>query len=133
MSRQTKCTAEQIKAAIKGSGGIKQTIANRLKIDRKTFDSYLETMPTVRQAFDDENELMLDVAESVVYTNVQYAAKTQREEQVPVDAADAKWLLARKGRKRGYGENVELTGADGGPLTLTIVERIIDASPHADN
>lgn len=70
MVEQTKHTAEQVKAAIKGSGGIKTKIATKLGISRPTLDSYLQRWPTVKEAYEAERAVVDDVAESVVIDDI---------------------------------------------------------------
>lgn len=102
-------TAEQVTAAIKGSAGIKATIARRLDVSRWTVDNYLERWAAVRKVYDEECESIIDLAETVIIKNIQSG-----------DTADAKWYLSRKGRHRGYVERQEVTGGDGQPVQHAI-------------
>jgi len=117
-----KRTADEIKKAIKGSGAIKSAIATRLGITRATFDSYLESMPTVKRAFEEEEDANCDVAESVVVDNIRIARRFQTENKTIVDAADAKWYLTKKGKRRGYGDAVEVSGPNSGPIAIQLVD-----------
>lgn len=116
MSIETKWSAEQVIDAIKGSGGIKTHIAQKLGVNRLTIDRYLGRWPKVRKAYDDEVESLGDLAESVVITNIRLAEVQQRELGTQQDVSDARWYLARKCRDRGYADRSEVTGADGEPL-----------------
>ena len=117
--------AHQFIDAIPGTGGIVSAIARRMRCDWHTAKKYIDTYPTIKQAYDDEVESTLDLAESVVMGNIKLA-----EEEVKAgeraDTSDAKWYLSRKGKGRGYSERQEITGAGGSPITITTVEVVKD-------
>lgn len=117
-----KYNREQTIDAIKGSGGVVSTIARRLKCDWHTAQKYVNKWVSTREAFQNEHEGILDLAESLLFRNVQLATKAQTDTGKPVDAGDAKWLLSRKGKKRGYAERREITGADEGPIQVQQLE-----------
>jgi hypothetical protein len=95
-----KYTLEQVIAAIKGSNGIKATIQRRLGCkDRKTVDSYLTRYATAQQAYDEEIEVIGDLAESVVIS----AIKNK-------DVDTAKWYIKAKLKSRGYSNETEHSG-----------------------
>ena len=100
-------TAAQFIDAIPGSGGIVSTIARRVGCEWHTARKYIDEHPTVKQAYDNEREVLLDLSESVIVTSIK-DGNTQ----------DAKWLLSRMGKQRGYGDAVALTGKDGGPIVV---------------
>ncbi len=99
--------AQDFIAAIPKSGGIISTIAKRVGCDWNTAKKWCTEKPTVRQAYEDECESLLDMAEGVILKSIQGG-----------DSADAKWYLTRKGKGRGYAERQEITGADGGALVV---------------
>lgn len=88
-------TAAQFIQAIPGSGGIISTIAKRVGCEWSTARKYINDMPTVKQAYDDECEAVSDLAESVLITNIKNG-----------DSSDAKWWLSRK-RKDEFSERTE--------------------------
>jgi len=101
-------TEEQFIEAIKGSGGIITDIANKIGCSWYTAKKYIEDFPNIKRAYDDETESLLDLAESVLRGNIELAKKQQQGEEPRIaDAGDAKWLLARKGKARGYAERFE--------------------------
>lgn len=106
-------TCAQFINAIPGSAGIITTIAERVGCTWRTAKRYIDKYPTVRAAYEDEREKGLDQAESVLLQNILLAAKLQKEIDRPVDVSDAKWLLDRRGRERGYVTRQEVTGAEG--------------------
>ena len=105
-----KYTAQDFKTAIPGTGGIISTIARKVGCDWTTAKKYITTMPTVQQAYQDECESVLDMAEGVLMKGIKGG-----------DTADAKWYLSRKGKRRGYVERQEVSGADGGPIKKEVV------------
>jgi hypothetical protein len=128
--------ASQFINAIKGSGGIITTIANRVGCSWHTAKKYIEEYATVKQAYNDELELVSDIAESVVIGNIRAAYEKQRKDKEQADSTDAKWYLTRKG-KRGYSEKSEVDVTTGGkPLQVTTIEIIKDygsEEPIPDN
>jgi len=99
---------EHVLEQIEGSGGITLTVAQRLGCDWLTAKRYVEKWETTKRAFEAEREKVLDVAESVVNRNIQLAYRMQNETQQPVDSGDAKWVLSRLGKSRGYADKQEL-------------------------
>jgi transposase len=90
-------TNETIIEAIKGSGGIISTIAKRLNVSWHTADKYIQQSDETKEALADEREAILDMAEGALYGSIK-EGNTQ----------DAKWLLATKGRKRGFNEKIDI-------------------------
>lgn len=107
MGRRTKYKATDFIDAIPGSGGIISTIAKRVGCDWTTARSIIDATPTLKAAYDNECEAVLDLAESILIKSIKEG-----------DSADAKWYLTRKGRNRGYVERQEVTGANGGPIVM---------------
>ena len=110
MGKPKQYTASQFIDAIKNSGGIVSTIAARVGCDWYTAKRYIDGMPTVAQAYADECEAVLDLAESKLIMSIK-DGNTQ----------DAKWLLSKKGKHRGYGEVLTLSGPDDGPIPVDLV------------
>ena len=118
-------TAAQFIEAIPGTGGIISTIADRVGCTWNTAKKYIDEHATIRAAYDDEAERIVDLAESVLVKNIQNAAKMVKQGGI-VDTGDVKWYLSRKGKSRGYVERQEVTGADSGPLTIRVEYADID-------
>jgi hypothetical protein len=93
--------------AIPGTGGIISAIAHRVGCTWHTAQRYINTMPTVKQAYDDECEKLLDRAEAKLIEHINEG-----------DMTAITWYLARKGKHRGYTERQEITGAEGGPFVM---------------
>ena len=105
----SKYTAQEFVDAIAGTGGIVSAIARKVGCDWNTAKKYSDTYPTVRAAYDAECEAMLDLAESTVLKNIKDG-----------DTQDAKWYLTKRGKRRGYGDAVEVTGEGGGALVVKL-------------
>ena len=69
--RPQKCTVKQVLAAIETSGGIKTSIARKLKISRFTVDNYEKKYPTIRRAIQEERDVIHDKAESNIFERIQ--------------------------------------------------------------
>jgi hypothetical protein len=85
--------------AIPGTGGIISAIAKKVGCTWHTAKAAIDRYQTVREAYDDECEVVTDVAESTVI-------KAIRDGDVP----SAKWWLTKKGKERGFAEKVDLEG-----------------------
>ena len=100
-------TKERVEKAIKSSVGIMSTIARKLGCEWHTAQVYVNRWACTRAAYANEQESILDVAESKAYTLINEG-----------DAGMIKWFLSRKGKGRGYTERTEITGADGGAIII---------------
>lgn len=100
-------TAQQVIDAIKDSGGNMSIVAKRLGCDRSTVARYAQRYVTIREALQQADEAVTDLAESK-------AIKLINEEYWPA----IMHRLNTKGKARGYSERKELTGADGGPQEI---------------
>ena len=96
MAKRVQNTADQVIAAIKGSGGIKATIANRLGVSRWTVDNYLARWKKVNDAYEEERESITDLAETKLIKEI-------NDGNFPA----IKFYLSTKGRDRGYVERQE--------------------------
>ena len=76
--------------AIQGSAGIKATIAKRLGVSRWTVDAYLERWTGAKTAYDEECEIVVDMAEGTIIKAIKEG-----------DVGTAKWYLVHKAKMRG--------------------------------
>lgn len=106
-----KHSIDEIIAAIKGSSGIKATICLRLGVHRNTVDNYLKRYVTAQAAYDEEVEVVGDLAESVIIG----AIKSK-------DVDTAKWYAKAKLKHRGYSDKSELDITSNGE-TLVKMDR----------
>jgi len=115
-------TAEQFIKAIPGTGGIITMIAKKVGCARNTAASYIAKHPTVKQAYDNECETVLDMAESKTITKMNND-----------DWEVIKYYLSTKGKNRGYTQRTEHTGEDGEPIKFIEVERSDSSDSDPDD
>lgn len=101
-----------IRAAIKDSGAIMSTVAKNLGCDWRTANKLINDNPEYKALIDAEREATIDKAESIIIMALN-----------ETDIQTAKWYLQTIGKKRGYSEKFEITGADGGPLSIIISDQ----------
>lgn len=104
-----KYTKEQILEAIEGSAGIILTISKRLQCTWDTADRWINKWEETKTAYQNENEKVLDIAEGQVIKAVQGG-----------DLQTAKWVLSRKGKTRGWGEDNSLKLVNEDPLNINL-------------
>lgn len=104
---------EMVLAAIQDSGAITLTVAKRLSCDWLTARKLIERWEETKNAFKAEGEKLLDVAEGQVIKAVYNG-----------DLQTAKWLLVKKGKERGYGDEPDLYGTPQNPLNIQFSENI---------
>jgi hypothetical protein len=83
-----------LKKAILNSGGFYSIIAKRLKCEWHTAKKYVEKYPELKIMIDNENESLLDLAESKLISNIK-----DRDNTAII------FYLKTRGRKRGYSED----------------------------
>jgi len=94
MSRQYNFKEKEVLEAIKNSGGIVSTIQKKLGCDSwSTANKFILKWESTKQAFDDEQEKIIDIAEGALIKSIQ-EGNTQ----------DGKWYLSKKGKHRGYAD-----------------------------
>ena len=107
-------TEDEVLAAVEGSLGIMSKVAQNLGCTWGTAQAYVKKYASALKAWDDEREKMLDLAESKIFKAINLD-----------DIGSAKWLLSTRGRERGYGNQIELSGqVDGGwnqPIEIKII------------
>lgn len=81
----------------RSSGGVIVGICDRLKCGRKTFYEYLKKRPAILEAYEDEKESMLDMAEESLFGLVQEG-----------ELGAICFFLKCKGKHRGWVEKQEV-------------------------
>lgn len=114
MSGNNQYKAQQFIDVIPRSGGIISTIARKVGCNWHTAKKYIDKYPTIKRAYDDECEKLLDAAESVIVGDIVDEKDTQT----------AKWYLKMKGSRRGYAQRRETVKIDLSQLTEEQLERI---------
>ena len=108
MANKDRYKTKQFIDAIPGTGGIISEIARKVGCDWITAKKYVTKYPTIAQAYMNECESVLDMAESNVIGLMEKS-----------DAGMLKYYLSTKGKKRGYVERTEVTGKDGGSVVIS--------------
>lgn len=105
-----KYLAQDFIEVIPGSAGIVKEIAARVGCSRTTALRYIRQYATIREAYEDEVERVIDEAESVIIHDI-----TENE-----DVQTAKWYLTMKGAGRGYAQlrKTQISGPDEGPVQI---------------
>ena len=98
MGKTLDLTPEIIIEAIEDSGSVISTIASRLDVNWHTAKKYIDMYPETKQAYLDEEETILDYCESAIHNSIKEKG----------DLQSAKWVLATKGKKRGYSDKHEI-------------------------
>ena len=101
--------------ALEKSLGVVTTACKQVGIGRTTFYNYYNEDKIFAKQVDDIENVALDFAESQLHKQIQDGS-----------TAATIFLLKTKGKKRGYVERQEITGADGMPKDVKI--EIIDAN-----
>jgi hypothetical protein len=99
MGRKRILKKKELLDAIKGSYGIISTIAARLRCNWHTVDETIKLYPECMQALADENESVLDFTEGKAIERIKDG-----------DGTMIRFMLATKGKKRGYTYEEKLDG-----------------------
>jgi len=117
MARLEKFTAAQVVAALKETRGMIYLAADRLGCDPDTVQNYAHRYKSVRDEIEHQREKIVDIAELKLYQAI-----------MDGDQGMIKYMLSRRGKKRGYTTAHEVTGPEGGPLEV-IVKGYANVSP----
>jgi hypothetical protein len=99
-------------------GGVVSAIAARLGVSWSTARAAIDADPECLRAWLDERERLLDAAENALMKSISNG-----------DTHDAKWVLARLGKRRGWGDQLAVTGEDGDALKVIIEYANRDDNP----
>lgn len=105
--------------ALEKSLGVVTTACKQADIGRTTFYKYYNDDVEFRQRVDELENITLDFAESQLHQQIQKG-----------NTAATIFLLKTKGKKRGYVERQEITGADG--LPNNVIVEIIEKNEDKD-
>lgn len=97
MGKELQFKQDTVLEAITNSYGVINTVSKRLKCSWCTAKKYIQKWEKTREAFKQETEIILDIAETVIFESVENG-----------DIATAKWILSTKGASRGYCEGLEI-------------------------
>lgn len=121
MNAHPKYSAEQVAATLTECKGMVTLAAKRLGCVPNTVRRYVRDYASCRQALDDAREAMGDTAELALYNAI-----------IGGEGWAIAFYLRTQGRNRGYVERQELTGKDGGPLAVEVVEQIVSSRHDHD-
>ncbi len=96
-----KPTDAEIEDALRKTRGMLALAAKSLGIHRGTLWARLKNSPELRAVADEENDVILDIAESHLVAAV-----------VSGDMDQVRFYLRTKGRARGYGDRLEIKAED---------------------
>ena len=111
MASKPQFKVQQFIDAIPDTGGIITKIAAKVGCSWHTAKKYIDGHATVKAAYDNECERVLDLAESVIIQKL-----------FDTDEQTAKWYLTMKGGDRGYApkQRIEHGGVDGEPILIKL-------------
>lgn len=118
MARGVRIKQAEAIEALERSGGVVAVAARMLGVSRQALSAVANSKPKVKAALDGARETSLDAAEAGLMQFVAGKAPGQNSGQ-RLDAI--KFCLRTLGRERGYGDRMEVTGKEGGPVEVTSV------------
>jgi hypothetical protein len=105
---------EDIIKALQAANGILAVAARSIGCDRGTIYERMKVSPEVQAAYDQANEVTLDMAEGRLIALVNKDSHKDHFSAI-------RYYLRTKGKKRGYVERQEITGADGEAVNIHFV------------
>jgi len=110
VTTRPKLTAEPVITAIRELNGNLSAVARKMGVCRQTLYTFIKRHPSVQAVVADARETMLDNAESSLYRAV-----------LNGEAWAVCFFLKTQGKRRGYVERQEVTGAEGGEVVFRVV------------
>ena len=110
---------KQIVEALEKSLGVVTTAVMNVGIHRSTFYEWYNTDEAFKKEVDSISDIAIDFAESQLHKQIQDGNSTSTI-----------FYLKTKGKRRGYVERTEITGAEGEPTAFKI--EIIDRGKDTD-
>jgi len=122
-------TDAEITVALMQAGGVVSEAARLLSYSSWDLKRRIDKEPSLQEVRDNAREGMVDVAESIMFHNINAIRKAQLEDEsgnLVSDSSDARWILSRLGKERGYIERRENSGPDGTPIPIAVVKMDLD-------
>jgi hypothetical protein len=113
-------TVEQVENALSRTSGNIAAAARELGASRSTIYRFIEGSPTLQQVLVDAREELVDIAESAL-----------RREVLNGNITAIIFTLKTQGKARGYVERQEVSGPDGGALSI-VINGILDDDDRND-
>ena len=117
--KNTDILKKQIVEALEKSLGVVTTAVKNVGIHRSTFYEWYNTDEAFKKEVDSISDIAIDFAESQLHKQIQDGNSTSTI-----------FYLKTKGKRRGYVERTEITGAEGEPTAFKI--EIIDRGKDTD-
>jgi hypothetical protein len=111
MMTQAEMKTELVITVLEETRGNLTMAAKRIGCARNTLYSFINSHPTCLQALDAEREKMIDNVESTLYSKA-----------LEGEGWAVCFFLKTQGKRRGYVERQEITGADGHTLEVRIID-----------
>lgn len=105
--KRTSVTREEILGAIEGSKGLILNIEEKLGCTRSCIQEWIEKDPQIKQEMKDEQEREKDRVMDNLIEDAKNGDKYAR-----------KLFLEAQARDRGFGDKIEISGANGQPLVM---------------
>jgi hypothetical protein len=122
-SKRTSVTREEVLAAISGSKGLILNIEKALGCTRSCIQEWIDKDPEIKQEIKDEQEREKDMVMDNLIEDAKNGDKFAR-----------KLFLEAQARDRGFGDKIEISGANGQPLVmLHAVATNLTANEQNDN
>lgn len=112
---QKQLTVGQYEKALRSTNGFHTQAAKKLGVTQSAVSQMVKKHKSLQRVVKELEEDFLDTAESALLTNIKDGDNTA-----------IIFALKCKGKDRGYVERQEITGADGGELTVKIVKKRFD-------
>ena len=88
-------------------------IAAKLNVSRHTLEKYVHTTPELQQELEDRDESMVDLTERSMFdASIGKIARDEKGRPIQINVNAGALLLERKGRKRGWGQHVEVSAEE---------------------
>ena len=114
---KTEHTKKALLDALEKSLGVVTTACKKVGVGRTTYYEWYNNDPEFKDKVDELKNVALDFAESQLHKQIQEGS-----------TAATIFLLKTRGKKRGYVERQEITGAEGVPTDVKI--EILDANKN---
>lgn len=109
-------SSDVVAQKIRDARGNIAAVAASLRLSRQQVYRFIERHPSLKVELAESRETMKDMAESVLYAKV-----------VEGEAWAVCFFLKTQAKERGYVERSEVTGKDGGPVTIKVIYDAKDA------
>lgn len=110
-AKRTKIGVNEFLAAVEGSHGQLEPIEKKLCCTRRAIKELIALHPELQEELDDEVERELDRTIIAAFQDAQ-------DPESRTAPKSRELILKAKARDRGFGERLEVTGADGAPLVF---------------